>query len=326
MDLRITLKKLELFCLVAELESVTLAAERVYVTQPVVTSHMRGLADRLGVELFVRDGNRMILTEHGRIVHDWARQMLARTYDMSRALEEAIDGTRGAATISASQTIGSYLLPDIVARFKQERHAADIAVIVSPHEHVIQGVETGQYDFGLVISSDWVEHSAAVCSEQIGQEELLLIGPADGSPGEPTLTLDRLAELDLVCSPRATLRHRLVERLLQAQAIEPPSISVEFGSAEAMKRGVRAGLGVAFLFRSSVADELERGVLREIPIEGVQLMAPVYLLRRRDRTLSPMQAALMETIRAAVPSGKPAGDSPNGNAAIPAQPAVYRSG
>ena len=79
MDTRVTLTKLEVFSLVVELGGVSRAAEHLYVSQPVVSAHVRSLEERVGARLFYREGHHLVLTEAGRAVHGWATSAPART-------------------------------------------------------------------------------------------------------------------------------------------------------------------------------------------------------------------------------------------------------
>ena len=127
-DPRISLRKLEIFVLVAELGSVRKAAEQLYVTQPVVTAHIQDLGKRVGAELFSRRSNRLVLSQQGLIVLDWAKATLASAQVMSRHLADARAGIRGKVQIAASMALGSYVLPEIVSRFVRDSPATEVAV------------------------------------------------------------------------------------------------------------------------------------------------------------------------------------------------------
>ena len=95
------------------------------------------------------------------------------------------------------------------------------------------------------------------------------------------------------------MRRRFVDRCLSALGVVERDVVLEFGHPEAMKRGVRAGLGVSMLFRSAVAEELEMGLLREVRISGADVRIPVYLVHRKGKEFSPPHHELIDAVRAA---------------------------
>src|SRR4051812_6364004 len=99
LDTRISLHKLEVFITVVELGSVSRAAERLYVAQPVVSAHIKSLEERVGAKLLQRRDNRMVLTEAGEVAYSWARDLLTRSREMQREVEGLIDGSRGTVTV-----------------------------------------------------------------------------------------------------------------------------------------------------------------------------------------------------------------------------------
>jgi LysR family transcriptional regulator, low CO2-responsive transcriptional regulator len=304
-DSRISLNKLEIFCRVVELESVSRAARELYVSQPVVSGHMQSLQDRLGVKLLYRDGHRMRPTEAGAVIYDWARDILLRSYEMARRIEGLQDGTEGAAAVAASMTVGSYLLPRALSRFCARRPGAHVTLKIVDPEHAVSEVEAGGCDLAVLIAQREL-FSATIACEQLAEEPFVLVAaPGDDPPD--TISAGRIADLPFVAAPHDLVRERLVERQLEAGGIRHGPIVMELGHAEAMNRAVREGIGVAFLLRTSVAEELESGALREITVSNLPtLMAPVYLAYREGRSFSPLQHALLAEIRAELGGDGPA--------------------
>jgi DNA-binding transcriptional LysR family regulator len=295
-DTRITLQKLEIFECVVELGSVTRAAERLFVAQPVVTAHIRSLESRLGARLFYREGRRIQLTEAGRAVHLWASDLLRRTRELDRHLETLSDGRHGTIAVGASMAVGGYLLPPVLAAFRRERPFVEIRLNILDSEHAIADTLAAESDFAVVFcESD--PTSDALLAELIGVEELVLVAaPAFDVPDR--ICVDELARLPFVEVPRGLVRRRFVERELLRFGISERSIAIECGHAEAMKHVTREGLGVALLSRGSVAESIARGELREIAIEGLELGAPIYLVRRKDKVLTALHDELVAAIRA----------------------------
>jgi LysR family transcriptional regulator, low CO2-responsive transcriptional regulator len=295
-DRRITLHKLEVFELVVELGGVSRAADRLYVAQPVVTAHIRSLEERLGTDLFYREGGRMHLTEGGRAVHAWASDLLRRTRELSRHLDGLSDGSQGSVVLGASMSIGSYSLPPLLSRFRQGRPLVDIVLNILDTEHALADTEAGENDFAVVIA-EADPAGRGLQAEKLGDDELVVVAAADGAPAESRISVEQLAELSFVEAPQKLLRQQFVDHQLRQIGVRDRNVSIQLGHPEAMKRATAAGLGVAVLFRSAVREELASGELREIAVEGVQLSGPIYLVYRRDKLFSAVHRDLIAEIR-----------------------------
>ena len=135
-----TLHKLELFCLVCELQSVTRVADRMRVAQPVVTAHIRFLEEKLGVRLFERSGRRLALTPAGKRVYTWASDVITRTRELERELDLSVDREAGNAIVAASMTVASYVLPPLFATFRRRHPNGGITVQISNPQLVTAAV------------------------------------------------------------------------------------------------------------------------------------------------------------------------------------------
>jgi DNA-binding transcriptional LysR family regulator len=296
LDNRISLYKLEVFDLVVELGSVSRAADHLFVSQPVVTAHIRSLEERIGARLFYREGRQLVMTEAGTVAHAWARDILTRTRELSRRLDGLSDGTRGAVVVGASMSTGSYLLPPILSRFRQERPLAEIKCYISDSEHAMEGVEAGQNDFAVVILETGPGREGLE-AEHLREEQFVVAAAPDFElPGEP-ISLADLARLPMVESPTGLIRRTLLDRQLEKLGIRKRNVVIELGHPEAMKAAARRGLGVTLQFRSAVRDDVEAGRLRAVEIADASLSVPVFLISRKGKFLSAIQRDLMDDIR-----------------------------
>ncbi|HZO35436.1 MAG TPA: LysR family transcriptional regulator [Solirubrobacteraceae bacterium] len=299
LDTRISLYKLQVFCHVVELGGVGRAADHLYVAQPVVSAHLRSLQQRLGVKLLVRQGRQMELTEAGAAIYAWAKDTLTRGNEVMREVDGFVDGTAGVALVAASMSLGSYLLPPILANFRRERPAANVGLEVTDPQHALDAVQAGACDFAVVLSEDQPEPQY-LTSIELGHEHLLLIAALDGPPESDYITPAQLTKIPLVASPRSHGRRSLIDKVLARSGLSTGPASIELGHPEAMKRAVGEGLGVSLLFQSAVEQELENGMLRRITIDAPPMLVPVFLTHRHDKRLSPLQRDLVDFVAAGV--------------------------
>lgn len=299
-----TLHKLEIFCLVCQLQSVTRVAERIGLAQPVVTAHLRFLEEKLGVKLFGRRGRRIALTPDGERVLTWATEVMTRTRELERELAAPTDGDAGSAVVAASMTVASYVLPRLFARFRVENPQGAVTVQISNPQLVTAALRDGSADFGVCILDP--RHDVdGLNVARLWEEQLVLVAAPDsdliGGAARPA----EISRLPFVCSPRNQVRRELEEDALRAYGIVRERVVLEFGHPEAMKQAVRAHAGVAFLIETSVRDELARGLLRRVATPELDLPVPVFLVHRRGKGFSGFQERLLAFVRSAAVGDQP---------------------
>jgi DNA-binding transcriptional LysR family regulator len=299
-DDRISLHKLTVFETVVEFASVSRAAERLFVAQPVVTAHIRTLEEQVGVELFVRGKRRMELTEAGRTMHRWATDVLRRSHELSRELAGLADGTEGTIVISTSMSLGCYDLPPLLARFRMDRPGVTVKVEIQDSARAVAAVDHGDSDFAVIMTAT-SPSADGLDAERIGFCEMILVAAPDCDL-PPSIAAAELATLAFVEGPSRAI----VDRQLARQGIHERNIMIELGHPEAVKAVVGSGLGVALLPLSSVQVELERGDLRRIEIDETQVGLPIFIAHRGDKQLPQAQQDLADAIRVFLAGAAPA--------------------
>ncbi|MFC5950708.1 LysR family transcriptional regulator [Pseudonocardia lutea] len=298
-DNRISLHKLEVFSRVVERGGVRLAAEELFVSQPVVSAHLRSLEERLGVKLFRREGRGMELTEAGAEVHLWATEVLRGRTELDRSLRDISRGAAGRASIGASMSVGNYVLPPLLVDFRRGHPHASISLSPSSVEIALEGTLSGRYDFS-VLATDAVLDTDSFEAELIARPSFCLVTAPDDTRVGDAVSVAELTGLSFVCPPAGMAIRRSQDSALAAIGVVDRSVAIELGSAESMKVAVQGGLGVALLWRASVQRELDTGLLREVRISGQDLRDKLYLVQRRGRRLTEFQNTLTGVIRAGV--------------------------
>jgi DNA-binding transcriptional LysR family regulator len=296
LDRRITLHKLEVFELVVEHQSVSRAAEHLFVAQPVVSAHIRSLEERVGAKLFYREGRQLQLTEAGHTVHRWAIDVLTHTRELSRQLDGLSDGSRGSVLVAASMSIGSYILPTVLGRFRRERPQVEIRLDIIDSDLAIRATEAGECDFAIVFAEQ-APPNRGLAGERIGEERLVMVAAPDGEPRADSVTVDEIRRLEFVDSQRGHIGQRLINDQLKRIGVDRRKVVMHLGHPEAIKRGARDGLGCALLFDSAVAEDIAGGTLRRIEIRDVDLAIPIYVVYRKGKLFSATQRDLLAAIR-----------------------------
>ncbi|MFE0701524.1 LysR family transcriptional regulator [Streptomyces sp. NPDC058872] len=284
------LRLLATFEKVADVLSFTRAAAELGYAQSSVTGQIRALESSLGVELFERLGSRIRLTGAGEQLLPYARRM-AELAEEARTAVTGAEEPSGAIAVGTMESLTSYRLPPLLEYFHHRYPKVRLALRPTLGDETRRALRRGTYDVGFLMEPD-TEHEGLE-SEVLAPEPLVLVaGPGHPLVGRTELTGADLAGAQLVGTEPGCPYRDLFEAELRAWA--PPF--VEFGTIEATKRGVAAGLGVALLPRVAVAEELRAGTLLPLPWEAPFTLF-TQLAWRRGKRLPPHVRLFVEQAR-----------------------------
>jgi len=297
--------RLEVFCKVVELRSFTKAADAVFLTQPTVSEHIRALEESLGERLIDRLGREAMPTPAGKILYRYAREILQIRNAAMQALQKFRGDLAGQLLMGASTIPGTYLLPELIGRFKALYPAIGITLRISSSGGVVEGVLDGSLEAGL-IGARWDDRRIVL--EEVFSDELVLVvtpdHPLAKRPGEE-VPLAAIEGMPFILRERGSGTRMVMARALEAHGFSPSRLSVvaEMGSTEAVRQSIKARIGVSILSARAVAEDIERGTLAAVPLQGLRFFRPFYLAQRKNRQASPLCAAFLEHLRANAPQG-----------------------
>src|ERR687886_2956866 len=274
--------------------SISAAADVCRMGQPSATKHLQTLEAAVGDKLVERHGRASRLTEAGEVVAAHAQRVLDTLEGMQEELRALRDAERGTLALAASTTPGSYVLPSILQCFAERHPRVDVDVVIGSSAWVAERVARREVQLGL---AGELELPDGVTAEPVLDDEIVGIA----APGRLRLRRGRvplagLAGKTLLVREHGSSTRAVSERFL-ARAGYHPAKRWELDSNEAIKRSVAAGLGIGFVSRLVVADELDRGELVAFRLEGAEAMRRlVFLLRPDGRDATPSERAFIETL------------------------------
>ena len=274
--------------------SISAAADVCRMGQPSATKHLQTLEAAVGAKLIERQGRASRLTEAGEVVAAHAQRVLDTLDGMHEELRALRDAERGALALAASTTPGTYVLPSILQCFADRHPRVDVDVVIGSSAWVAERVARREVQLGLAGELDLPD---GVIAEPFLDDEIVGIA----APGQLELRRDRaplsaLAYRTLLVREHGSSTRAVSERYF-ARAGYRPAKRWELDSNEAIKRSVAAGLGIGFVSRLVVADELRRGELVSFTLEGADPMRrSVYLLRPDGRAATPSERAFIQTL------------------------------
>ena len=274
--------------------SLSAAAQAIGIGQPSASQHLRLLEAAAGQRLVERGGRGSTLTEAGRILAARAAQALATL----GAAEEELGALAGLQTgtihLGASTAPGVYLLPDTLGCFRRDFPNVTIEVEIASSGEILRRLLAGRIQLGIVGASragERIELDPFLEDEVVGIARPGLLPLADGLL-EPALLSGHM----LLSREEGSSSRELVERELSEIGATTAG-RWELGASEAIKRAAREGLGVAFLSRYAVAEEVARGDLESFRLAGRSPIKRTFSIARlAGRPLSPAERGFVATL------------------------------
>ncbi|RSM47357.1 LysR family transcriptional regulator [Amycolatopsis balhimycina DSM 5908] len=252
---------LDTFLTVAEQSSFTKAASDLNLAQPTVTARIKKLERDLACDLFNRRGALIRLTTAGQRFRRYAHKIVKLSRMAEETVLEAGSAPGDALTVAADSGLTTYRLVPIVEYLY--RRYPDLALEIRPLE-ASPWTRLGDSDVDCAFFIDVCASSPRADSTLLCPEPLVVVADRDGPLAQEPVTTPQLAKQPLLCAHRGSGYQRMFERTLGA-AGDTGVRALSFGSVDAVKRALTAGLGVSLLPRLSVAAELAEGRLTEVP-------------------------------------------------------------
>ena len=259
-------RRLQVFHAVAKHLSFTKAAETLFMTQPAVTSQIKQLEEHLSMRLFDRAQGRISLTPAGRLALEYAERILTLSAELDTRLKEMSGQAAGPLLIGASMTVGEYVLPQLIGKFKARFPAVVPTLFVGNSEAVQDRVAERTLDLGFIEGDS---HLSSLQSEVCCEDELQVVcAPSHPLAKEACALPAFLTQHSYISREAGSGTRAVVDRYLQQAGVSPESMNVvvELGSPEALKGLVATGLGFAIMSRVIAAKELQLGQLVQVPL------------------------------------------------------------
>jgi DNA-binding transcriptional LysR family regulator len=273
---------LKTFLEVSRQKSFSRAAEKLHVTQPSISAQIRSLETSLGHRLLERGGGKVTLTAAGRVFEPFAESCLTRLNHMALTLADLERMPRGSLTVSANESTALYVLPVFFSKFGKQYPRVSLNIIRAERSRTLELVLDREVEFG-VVSLPLKDKRLHI--EIIHTDEFVLVVPANHAfAALESVTLRQVAQQRMLLLKQGRKREQLDE-MFAAEKLYP-RVAMELDSNELLKRLILKEMGIGFLPRINVLDEVRGGSLAIVPIEGVSISRELALISRKDRELT----------------------------------------
>jgi LysR family transcriptional regulator, low CO2-responsive transcriptional regulator len=284
--------QLKTFLEVARHTSFSKAAEKRFRTQPAISSQIRALEDEVGAKFFDRSGGKVSLTAAGKAFQKYVEETLEARRAMLTSIGEMERVPKGEIVVGANEATCLHVLPEVFAEFKKQYPEVNVGIQRAERGKILESIIDNSVDFG-VVSIPVTDNRLTVV--QIHRDELVVIA----APNHPlsklkskSATVADVVKFPLLL-PKLGRTRDAIEALFHERNLKP-IISMELDSSELLKRFVAADVGVGFIARSNVLEDVKAGVLAAIPMSDALIKRDLALVFRKDKALSRAALAFID--------------------------------
>ena len=282
-----TLQQLRIIKAIASEKSFTKAADILFMSQPSLSKQVKILENRLGILLVNRENNKISLTEAGKLFLQYSERVLSLCEESCRALNDLKNGDRGNLIVGASQTIGTYLMPRILALFAQNYPQINLAVHVDSTRIIAKNVVDREIDIAVVGGDIPEDLKKNLTIESFVEDELTLIIPKShpfAIKKKKYINKNDLYHLNFITLNSHSTIRKFIDNILIQNNIETKQFNIimQLNSIEAIKTAVSLGLGAAFVSSSAIEKEIKLKTIEIIHIENIKITRTLSIITNRE--------------------------------------------
>ncbi|MGA8864833.1 MAG: LysR family transcriptional regulator [Gallionella sp.] len=280
--LHLTLRQLQVFESAATHLNFSHTAKQLYLSQPAVSMQIKQLEENIGLPLFEQMGKKLFLTEAGRELFQYSRNITQQLAEMESVFDEMKGLGHGKLTLSVVNT-ANYFTPQLLARFCQQHPDINVILQVANRDAVLKQLADNSTDLAILGQPP---DGLDITAESFLDNPLVVIA----APGHPLAKLKRvkfarLAEETFLSREQGSGTRSAMERVFEQHHIQP-HISMEMETNEAIKQAVQAGMGLGILSLHSIELELETGRLAMLNVEHFPLPRLWFVAHRSNKRLT----------------------------------------
>lgn len=265
------------FVTVADKKNFSRAAEALSLTQPAISQQIHSLEEYYGSKLFERTSKRVELTRSGETLLPYAKRILELSAAAKGAVDDLSGRVTGRMTIGATLTIGEYILPQLLAEYTKLYPEVEVEMMIANTEEIGEMALDHRLDAALVEGR--FTHKTLTLTPFL-EDEMLLIAPGDHPlAAQESITVADLARESFVLREAGSGTRVVAEEVLRSLGVHPAKMYA-FGSTQAIKEAVEAGMGLTILSKWCIRKEESFGTLKRLLVPGFTFSRPLWVMER----------------------------------------------
>lgn len=287
---------LHVFITVAEQKNLTRAAEKLFITQSAVSQNIKLLEEHFNSKLLDRTNKRIQLTKSGEILYLHAKQIMKQYSLAGRMIDELKEGVSGPLTIGSGFTFGEYLLPTIISAFILQHPKINPKITIKNSIRIANQVKQKQLDIGIIEREMFDDELLTV---PFAEDDMVVIVPKDFPLDNGSeITVSELADLTWIIRESGSGTRQVTDTMFARTQLAPKKL-LEFGSTQVIKETVKKGIGISFMSKVSVKDEIDRGVMKALTIDTYKDSRTFYYVTNKSQHATKALELFIQQIREA---------------------------
>jgi DNA-binding transcriptional LysR family regulator len=292
------LRQLRTFRVVATLRSFNRAALALNYAQSTVSEQIKSLENDLGAPLFDRSGRQITLTPSGELLLQYAQKMIDIEEEARSEIAKPKEA-QGSLSIRMPETVSIYYLPRVLEAFCSRYPRIGLNFVRCAFYGLQRELASGIIDLAFLIADDSFEVPDAEMETLLRLPLVVVAHPEHPLTSKQAVDLQDVVD-EPILLPSGDCSYRVaLERMITGEKMEP-AVILDFNSSEAIKRCVAAGIGITLTPEVAVRDEIRAGRLAVLPWAGEHIEANLMMIWHRDKWISPLLRAFMDTVRETV--------------------------
>ena len=276
-----TIRHLKVFVEVYKQESITKAAESLYITQPTVTRAIQELEEYYGVVLFERINKRLKITECARKLYFHANHIISSIDQMDKEMKNWDE--IGILRVGATPTIGSVLLPNIIKNFNEKHSNLIIKTTINNGTELQKELFNNQLDLVLIEGGNIMEH---LHQELLSEDKLILVMPPnDERKDSNDITISSLKNDNFLLREQGSTCRLYINHIFSKHGVSINPI-MESISTHAIIRAVHLGIGISILPEEMVLHSIESGYVSSAKLKDEQLNRKHFIVWHKNKFLT----------------------------------------
>lgn len=285
-----TLRHLKIFATVCKENSISLAAKKLYISQPAVSNTIKELENYYGTPLFDRISKKIYLTETGKTVYQYALHITSLFDELEESIKKQNSET-GSIKIGASITIGTHLIPEYIQKFSKQYPHVKLYVTIDSSDVIEQMILNNELDFGLI---EGFVHSSDIISHEFIHDELIVIcSPQNPLSCKDNLRISDLSEQNFLMREKNSGTRELAESILTLNDISLHPLW-ESSSTEAIINGVSKDIGISILPLQLTEEYIKQKKVLGLHLVNANLDRQYHIIYHKNKYLSPTVLAFMQ--------------------------------
>jgi DNA-binding transcriptional LysR family regulator len=294
----INLNQLRVFYEAARSGSFTIAAGKLFITQPAVTAQIKIFENQCNLKLFKKRGRRLYLTDEGATLYEYAKKIFEHEREIEDVIEEMRKLKRGILRLGTSKAYARYFMPLLISSFREAYPHIKVYLDEGSSFDIIRSLVNLKNEVAVIAKVD--DDPDVTFLPFMRNQLVLIVGPTHNLAKRKSVSVEELVKHPMIMKEMGSGTRKRVNELFSARGLAP-SVLMETSNTEFIKQLVQRGEGISFLVEEAVAAEIREKKLATIPVAGEAPFLDVSIAYLKDQHLSHPARAFVNTLKKMIP-------------------------